>query len=304
MTIVVQVSSTATLANYSPDILNWVCPDVPMAPLALVNNAIRDSVIELCERALIWRQELQQILVLAPTSTTTSAAAAQYATSITVASISNFNSGDTIKVELDDGTWWRGHVSGTPSGSTITLDGQLNQAVESGATVTKFVDLYPITLPSGAAIAKGLKAWLNDNPIDPISQDDLDNEFNNTEFGWVGVNWRTDVNLPSRWYMPDDDTVGLLLAPSAGGNLRIQAALKPTRISTTFPDWIFERYIETIAHGAKGRLMTIPKKPYSDKETGAWHLQMFAGLIGEARVRTARGNTRGPLRTHTVFNLR
>lgn len=304
MTIVVQVSSTATTSTFSPAILNWVCPDVPMAPLALVTNAIRDAVIDLCERGLIWRQELQQILVLAPTSTTTTAAAAQFATSVVVDDISNFNDGDTLKVLLDDGTYWRGHVSGTPSGSTITLDGQVNEAVESGAAVVKFVDLYAITLPSGAAIAKGLKAWLNDAPLDPISQDDLDNEFNNTSFGWVGVNWRTDVNLPSRWYMPDDDTVGLLLAPSAGGNLRIQAALKPTRAATTFPDWIYERYIETIAHGAKARIMLIPKKPYSDKELGAWHQERFNSLIGEARVRTARGNTRGPLRTHTVFGLR
>jgi len=304
MTIIVQVSSTATFANFSPDILNWVCPDVPMAPLPLVNNAIRDSVIDLCERALIWRQELQQILVLGPTSTTTSTSASQFASSISVADTTNFNNGDTLKVLLTDGTWWRGHVNGTPTGGVITLDGQLNQAVDLGATVTKFVDLYPITVPNGTAIAKGLNAWLNDNPIDPISQDDLDNEFNNTSFGWVGVNWRTDVNLPSRWYMPDDNTVGLVLAPSAGGALRIQAALKPTRASTTFPEWIYERYIETIAHGAKARIQMIPKKPYSDLKTGAWHLDQFNGFIGEAMIRTARANTRAPLRSHTVYGLR
>jgi hypothetical protein len=285
--------------------LNWVMPDLPMAPVDVTTNAIRDAVIDLCERALIWRTEVQQILVLAPTSTTTTAAAAQFATDVVVTSIANFNDLDTIKVELDNGTWWRGHVSGTPVGSAIHLDGALNQAVESGATVTKFVDLYPITIGvTGAAMAKGLKAWLNDAPIDPISQDDLDNEFNNTSFGWVGVNWRTDVNLPTRWYMPDDNTVGLVMPPNAGGNLRIQAALKPTRASTTFLDWIYERYIETIAHGAKARMMLDPKKPYSDKELGAYHQAQFDAGIGEARVRAARSNTRAPLRSHTVFGLR
>lgn len=306
MTIVVQVSSTATTSGYSPDILNWVCPDVPMAPLPMVTNAIRDSVIELCERALIWRRELQQVTVLGPTSTTTAVAASAGDSTLSVASVSGFSSGDTVTVELSGeaaaGQYWRGTV--TVSGSVLTLDGPLQDSVEIGAAVTKLVNLYPLTLPIGACIAKGLNAWLNDAPLDPISPDDLDTEFNNTSFGWVGVNWRTDVNLPSRWYVANDTSVVLELAPSATGNLRINVALKPTRASTSFPEWIYERYIETIAHGAKARLMMSPKKPYSNAQLGAYHMTEFNGLIGEARVRTARGTTRAPLRTHTVFNLR
>lgn len=306
MPIIVNVSSTATSILYNDQILNWVCPDVPMAPVQLVNNAIRDSVIELCERALIWRQELQQILVLAPVSTTTSAASASGATTLTLASTTSFTDGVTLTVDLSDGTKWRGHQSGAPAGSVITLDGALNVDVLSGAAVTILTYLYPITVPSGSAFAKGISAWLNDAPIDPISPDDLDNEFNNTSFGWVGVNWRTDVNLPTRYYFPDDTTVGLAMPPGANGagNLRILAALKPTRASTTFPSWIYERYIETIAHGAKARIQMIPHKAYTDLQAGAYHGEKFNAMIGEARVRAARGASRAPLRSHTVFNLR
>jgi len=304
MTLIVQVSSTATSHLYNSDILNWVMPDLPMAPIQMVNNAIRDSVIELCERALIWRQELQEILVLPPTATTTTATSASGSNSITVSDTTNFTDGSTITVGLTDGTLWRGHQVGAPVAGVITLDGALNQDVEISAAVTKLVDQYPLTLPSGTAMAKILKAWLNDNVIDPISQDDLDNEFNNTQFGWVGVNWRTDVRLPTRFYGPDDGTVGLALAPAASGNLRILAALKPTRASTTFPQWIYERYIETIAHGAKARIMMIPKKPYSNPQAGAYHLMEFNALVGDARIRMARSNSRSPLRTHTVFGLR
>lgn len=289
--------------NYT-DLLNWVSPYVPMAPLELVKNAIRDSVIELCERALVYKQELQQILVLGPTSTTTTATSAQGATALTVDSISDFNDTDTITVVLSDGTKWRGHVSGTPSGNTINLDGQLNLDVEVGADVTKLVYLYAITLPSGFALAKALQAWLNDSPLDPISPDDLDNEFNNASFGWVGVNWRTDVNLPTRFYMYDDNTVGLVMPPANGGALRINAALKPTRASTSFPTILYERYVETIAAGARARVMMIPKKPYTDLVNAAANMQMFLDGCGDARVRIARGATRGPLRTHTVFGLR
>ena len=304
MTIIVQVASTSTSESYSPDILNWVMPDVPMAPLPLVVNAIRDATIEFCERSLVWRQELQQITVLAATSTTTSAASVSGATTLTLTDTTNFSDGVTLTVELSDGSKWRGHEVGDPSGSTITLDGALNLDVEVGAGVVILTYLYPITVPSGTAFVKGLQAWLNDAPIDPISPDDLDNEFNNTSFGWVGVNWRTDVNLPTRFYFPDDKTVGLALPPATTGVLRINAALKPARASTTLPQWIWERYVETIAHGAKAKIMLIPKKPYSDKETGAFHMDKFNGGIDDARVSAARGRTRAPLRTHTVFALR
>lgn len=292
------------MATAYTDLYDYLVPELPAVPLPMVQQAIREAVIELCERALIYRQELQEILVLGPTSTTLSAAASSGATSITVADITDFSDGDTITVALTDGTRWRGHVSGTPSGATINLDGPLQNDADSGATVTKLVYLYPITLPTGTAIVKAVQAWLNDNPIDPISQDDLDNEFNNTSFGWVGVNWRTDVNLPTRFYFPDDTTVGLLLAPNATGNLRINVALKPTRASSTFPSWIFERYVDAIAHGAKARLMLEPKKPWSDPQTGAWHRNEFIGWIGDARIIAARAATRAPLRTHTVFGLR
>jgi hypothetical protein len=293
------------MATPYTDLLNWVMPDLPDAPATtLVVNAIRDAVIELCERALIYRQELQQILVLAPTSTTTSAATAIAGTTLTLTDTTSFTDGSTITVDLSDGTRWRGHQSGAPAGSVITLDGALNLDVLSGATVTKLIYLYAMTMPTGTAFVKGLSAWLNDAPLDPISQDDLDNEFNNTDFGWVGVNWRTDVSLPTRFYFPDDTTVGLLMPPDAGGNLRINAALKPTRASTSFPTWIYERYVEAIAHGAKSKVMSIPKKPYSNLDMAVHHGEMFNGMVGEARIRAARGTSRGPLRTHTVFGLR
>jgi hypothetical protein len=319
MTIVVNLVSTATTTYFNNNILNWVMPDVPGAPLQLVNNAIRDAVIELCERALIWRQELQQILVLGPTATTTTATQIVGDTQVSVSDCTNFFVGDTLTVGLDDfqsgnqfiidqnqGLVWRGHVltvSATSGPGVITLDGALQGTVDIGAPVTKIVYLYSITLPTGTAFVKGLEAWLNDAPIDPLPQDDLDNEMNNTSFGFVGLNWRTDVNLPTRFYFIDDNTVGLALAPNAGGNLRILAALKPTRASTTFPNWIFERHIEAIAHGAKAKLMLIPKKPYSDQASGAFHLEQFNALIGEARIQAARARSRAPLRTHTVFSL-
>lgn len=303
MTIVVETTSTATTIIGTSQ-YDWIMPDLPMAPLALVLNAIRDSVIELCERALIWRQELQQIRVLGTTSTTTTAAAADGDTSITVASITNFSDGDTITVLLSDDSEWRGHVSGTPSGSTITLDGALNNSVDSGAAVTKLVYLYTMTYPANTTLAKILTAWLNDNVIEPIPEDDLTTEFNNTDFGWVGSNWRTDIGLPTRYYVQNDTTIGLALAPNAAGNLRISAALKPTREATTFPGWITQRYMEVIAHGAKWRVLRIPSKPYSNATLAAYYERKWEDGIADARIRAARSATRAPLRTHSVYMLR
>lgn len=226
---------------------------------------------------------------------------------LTIASTNGFVNGITLTVQLVDGTKWRGHQVGPPSGNTITLDGNLNQNVDAGATVEILTYLYPVTPPAGMSVSKVLQAWFNNNPIDPISPDDLSNEFNNTDFAWVGQNWRTDVNLPTRFYMYDDLTVAVLM-PNNGAaglsTLRLNCALKPTRASTAFPSQIYERYIEAIAHGAKARIMAIPKKPYSDPQSAAYHGDKFIGWCGEAMIKSARGKTRAPLRTHSVYRLR
>ena len=304
MAIVVQTVSTSTSVAYS-SVFNWVAPDVPMAPIALVQQRIMDSIIELCERALIWRQEIQQINVLPSTSTTATNGQNQGDQLCYVASATGFQIGSYAVILLIDGTHWRGQCTSVDYINNILyLNGQLNQAVNPGATVLLLTYLYPMTMPSGTAFAKGLQAWLNNNPIDPISQDDLDNEFNNTNFSWVGVNWRTDVNLPSRFYFPDDTTVGILMSPTCGGFLRVNCALKPLHSSTSLPAWIYERYIETIGHGALAKLMVVPHVPYSNPPLAQWHREMFNSLIGEARIRAARAGSRAPLRVHTVYRLR
>ena len=76
------------MATYT-DCYDWVVPSLPSLPLPEAQLAIREAVIDLCAGALIYQQELQQILVLAPTSTTLTAAAAANATSVTVDSITD-----------------------------------------------------------------------------------------------------------------------------------------------------------------------------------------------------------------------
>lgn len=68
-------------------------------------------------------------------STTLSAAAANGATSITVASITGFSSGMKIGVRLTSGVAFWTTVSGNPSGSTITLSSALTGAAASGNSV-------------------------------------------------------------------------------------------------------------------------------------------------------------------------
>ena len=94
------------------------------------------------------------------------------------------------------------------------------------------------------------------------------------------------------------------MPPDAGGNLRIEVALKPTRASTTFPAQVYERSIETIAHGAKARIMIVPRKPYTDLKLAAWHSRQFDDGISGEMISSARGVTRAPLRSHSVFGLR
>lgn len=71
--------------------------------------------------------------------------------------------------------------------------------------------------------------------------------------------------------------------------LVVSAALKPTRASTYGDDRLYDEWLEFIAHGAKQRLMMVPKKPWSNPELAEWHRTMFRRGINRALARRQKG---------------
>jgi hypothetical protein len=89
----------------------------------------------------------------------------------------------------------------------------------------------------------------------------------------------------------------LVPQPSASGVLTLSVALKPPPTGTGLSDREFDEYREAIVHGALSRLMSSPKKPYTQLQLASYHQEQFGIKTGTAAMREGRGCTRSPLRT-------
>lgn len=168
-------------------------------------------------------------------------------------------------------------------------------------TVLSNITDYDFEPPEGYLVTKIMKMWYLGQEMRP---EQLDHQL------LRGYAYNNDVvtHLPRqmgdpRFYSQKDE-YGFFVWPipkeTKVDGITIRVALKPKRICPDecdpVDDMIFEDYAETIAAGAKRRLMLIPKKPYSDPNQATAEQQLFMAGMNVARQRAVRGYVRSPLR--------
>lgn len=140
-------------------------------------------------------------------------------------------------------------------------------------------DLEP--LPN-SVVSRVLSCRVDGVPITPLSTDQMDETY---------PNWKTDVGQPG--FFTQIDTSQIILAPIPNMNIArglvMTLALQPSQASTTFPDWIAAQYMEEIAAGARGKLMLIPGKPWTDQKTGVMYMQKLQDAGSNARESAFKG---------------
>jgi hypothetical protein len=110
-------------------------------------------------------------------------------------------------------------------------------------------------------------------------------------------------------YRPDEppftlsaDLTTLTLAtdevPTASlvGGLVITAALKPTAVAATLPDFLLSQWSEAIRAGVLSRLMVMGKKPWTDRELAGFYASTWNSQLNKAAYQGQVGNTRKQLR--------
>lgn len=149
---------------------------------------------------------------------------------------------------------------------------------------------YAFSPPAASVVAEVISAWYDALPIYPNTQSDLADLYDN---------WTTEAGDPK--YFVQNDTASLILVPmpdaSLASAITVKVALKPTRAATAVESWLSEKYLEEMAHGAKGRLLAIPKKPWSDAALSAYHTGLFEQGIASARLDAEQGFTNAPIHT-------
>jgi hypothetical protein len=148
--------------------------------------------------------------------------------------------------------------------------------------------------PANTKVALPIAVWFNGQPLDPMPAHELDRLY---------TYWPSEVGTAPRYFVQQQlETLIVVPAPNAALAQAIKAkvALKPTRASASIDDQIWEKYLEHIACGARGKLRMMRKKPWSDLELGAAELAKFSQYIGEAKLAADRGfvRSRSRIRAH------
>lgn len=208
----------ATYDKFFPNIL----PEVPGAAEMVVENAVKNAVIEFCEKSLILQRDHDPITV---------------------------------------------------------LEG--------------IVD-YDLEPPGGYLVIKVMKAWLENNQLEPLAPDFVrDASVYNRLFS----SYQKANSTPRAYLQKDERSISLWSPPEKKytNGLTLRVALKPTRDSTEVEDVIYEDYAEVIAAGALSRLMRSAGKPYTNVEMAGVNQQLFQQGINLARSRALHGQVRSNL---------
>lgn len=136
---------------------------------------------------------------------------------------------------------------------------------------------YPFApaLPAGATVAKLLSVKRDTQPMELMTEA-------TTDASTTGVDAAGTNALRS--------ALVLGLPPTAGRQLLVRAALKPSRTATDIDDGLFEQYIEAIAHGAIGRLQSLPNKEWTADPSLA--LGKFEQAVANATATVLRAGSR------------
>lgn len=200
------------------DCFNEVLPELPGVPTALAENAIRNAVIDFCQKSCVWRH-------------------------------------------------W-------PDPQTIT----------AGSST------YDLDPPAGADVVQVIDMTVDGDPCTPASEDDLKA---------ADPTWRTTTGTVKNYMQQDTTAVVLVKVPDSTytNGLEMTLALAPRRNSASFPAWLWTKYYEGIAAGAKAKLLRMPKKPWTDQQTALYYQEIFDAAAAGASADAARSLTRASIRT-------
>lgn len=166
---------------------------------------------------------------------------------------------------------------------TMYLQEQLDpiELLEGVATY----DLDPDNI--GYRVVNIVEAWNDDQFMIPKSIEELTRIYRVT-------NWQSLKGNPYYYYRPSETEVRVVPMPSVSdqSQLRIRAAVTPTRSSTAVNSQIYERFLEEIAFGARARLYDTRNQPYYDPKSAQLYLKRFNDAISDVRRIVNKGNVR------------
>ena len=84
--------------------------------------------------------------------------------------------------------------------------------------------------------------------------------------------------------------ISLYPVPDDVYTYNVWATLRPKKTATSGPDFLYDDWLEPIAHGAKARLKAMSNRPWADPKMIDFHRREFIKGWTEARIRETKSN--------------
>lgn len=149
-----------------------------------------------------------------------------------------------------------------------------------------------ILAPSGAEVLEIESALFDGQPLEPKTVKWLDENC---------VGWRANELTGASLYITQTEPDTIRLVPVQSGTLSIAMFLKPSNDCEELPDFLVNKYRETIAYGALQRILLIPNQSFSSIEAGVGFGSAFERDLDTAMNKGYTGQQKARLRSKSSF---
>lgn len=162
-------------------------------------------------------------------------------------------------------------------------------AVLDPITLRDGVAGYELDFPNGARALRAMDVWDAYGQIEMATLERI---------AAILPDWQVATSTRPNWFNSAIEAGVLTLYPTpadpAGGHqVWVRAAFAPTRDATQLDDVFAQRYFDGICHGAKARLMRMPRRAWTDLPMAAAYQAMFSEAWSNARVDVLHSRSSG-----------
>jgi hypothetical protein len=158
--------------------------------------------------------------------------------------------------------------------------------------LTANVATYDLDAPANYDVARIQTLWYNGVELTPKGEQDFKALFGQ---------WTTQTGNPTFFLQETQADFRLVPCPDATAvatcsTVNMRVVLRPSRGSAGIEDWIFDKWVETMAYGIKWRLMAMPAKPFSNPQLATYNQGLYRAGTDDAIRDVSRGLTRAQIR--------